>query len=83
MRDALLENLHRVQLNPIEEASAYKQLLEDFGCTQEELASRIARSRSQLTNTLRLPNYQSLFKLSTGQLTNGHAKTLLGLKKSR
>ena len=82
LRDALLENLHRVQLNAIEEASAYKQLLEDFGCTQEELASRIARSRSQLTNTLRLlklpMNVQE--KLVSGEITNGHARALLSLK---
>lgn len=82
LRDALLENLHRVQLNPIEEASAYKQLLEDFGCTQEELASRIARSRSQLTNTLRLLKLPIKVqeKVATGELTNGHARALLGLK---
>ncbi len=82
LRDALLENLHRVQLNPIEEASAYKQLLEDFGCTQEELANRIARSRSQLTNTLRLLKLPMSVqeKLVSGELTNGHARALLSLK---
>ena len=53
LRDALLENLHRSQLNPLEEASAYAQLLEDFGCTHEELAQRIGRSRPQISNTLR------------------------------
>ena len=54
LRDALLENLHRVQLNPLEEAAAYQQLLEDFNCTHAELSQRIARSRSQISNTLRL-----------------------------
>ena len=54
LRDALLENLHRAQLNPLEEASAYQQLMADFGATQEELAKRIARSRPQIANTLRL-----------------------------
>ena len=56
LRDALLENLHRSQLNPLEEASAYQQLLEDFGITQEELATRIGRSRPQISNTIRLLN---------------------------
>src|SRR3954466_4654523 len=54
LRDALLENIHRVQLNPLEEAAAYQQLLEEFGATHEELAARIGRSRSQVTNTIRL-----------------------------
>ena len=54
LRDALLENLHRADLNPIEEASAYKQLLEDFGITQDQLADRLGRSRPQITNTMRL-----------------------------
>ena len=54
LRDALLENIHRVQLNPLEEAAAYQQLLEEFGATHEELAGRIGRSRSQVTNTIRL-----------------------------
>jgi ParB family chromosome partitioning protein len=54
LRDALLENLHRAQLNPLEEAAAYDQLLTDFGCTHEELAARIGRSRPQISNTLRL-----------------------------
>ena len=54
LRDALLENLHRAQLNPLEEAAAYQQLLEDFGCTQDELATRIKRSRPQISNTIRL-----------------------------
>src|SRR3546814_9111320 len=54
LRDALLENLHRSDLNPLEEASAYNQLLEDFGCTHDELAQRIGRSRPQISNTIRL-----------------------------
>ena len=54
LRDALLENLHRAQLNPLEEAAAYQQMLEDFGCTQDELSQRIKRSRPQISNTIRL-----------------------------
>ncbi|MDO5673203.1 MAG: ParB/RepB/Spo0J family partition protein [Actinomycetaceae bacterium] len=81
LRDALLENLHRAQLNPLEEAAAYQQLMEDFGCTQEELAKRIARSRPQISNTirlLRLPgSVQS--KVAAGVLSAGHARALLGL----
>src|SRR6476469_3604061 len=66
LRDALLENLHRSQLNPLEEAAAYQQLLDDFGCSHEELASRIGRSRPQISNTLRV-------------LSAGHARALLGM----
>jgi len=81
LRDALLENLHRAQLNPLEEAAAYQQLLDDFGCTQEELSRRIARSRPQISNTLRLlklpPPVQR--RLAAGVLTAGHARALLGL----
>lgn len=81
LRDALLENLHRVQLNPLEEASAYQQLMADFGATQEELAKRIARSRPQIANTLRLlklpPAVQR--KLAGGSISAGHARALLGL----
>lgn len=81
LRDALLENLHRVQLNPLEEASAYQQLMADFGATQEELAKRIARSRPQIANTLRLlklpPAVQR--KLAAGSISAGHARALLGL----
>lgn len=80
LRDALLENLHRANLNPLEEASAYKQLLEDFATTQEELADRLGRSRPQITNTLRLLKLplpvQS--KLAAGVLSAGHARALLG-----
>ncbi|HUR51147.1 MAG TPA: ParB/RepB/Spo0J family partition protein [Mycobacteriales bacterium] len=81
LRDALLENLHRSQLNPLEEAAAYAQLLQDFGATHEELATRIHRSRPQISNTLRLlnlpPAVQS--KVAAGVLSAGHAKAILGL----
>jgi ParB family chromosome partitioning protein len=81
LRDALLENLHRSQLNPLEEAAAYQQLLADFGTTQEELALRIGRSRSQISNTIRLlglpPAVQS--RVAAGVLSAGHARALLGL----
>lgn len=81
LRDALLENLHRSQLNPLEEAAAYSQLLQDFGATHEELAARIHRSRPQISNTLRLlnlpPGVQS--KVAAGVLSAGHAKAILGL----
>jgi ParB family chromosome partitioning protein len=81
LRDALLENLHRSQLNPLEEASAYQQLLEDFGCTHDELASRIGRSRPQISNTLRLlklsPAVQR--RVAAGVLSAGHARSLLGV----
>ncbi|MEY3971808.1 MAG: hypothetical protein RLY84_201, partial [Actinomycetota bacterium] len=80
LRDALLENLHRADLNPLEEASAYKQLLEDFGITQEQLADRLGRSRPQITNTLRLLRLPMDVqqKLVAGVLTAGHARALLG-----
>ncbi|MCY7365337.1 MAG: ParB/RepB/Spo0J family partition protein [Frankiaceae bacterium] len=81
LRDALLENLHRQQLNPLEEAAAYAQLLEDFGATHEQLAERIGRSRPQISNTLRLlqlpPAVQR--RVAAGVLSAGHAKALLGL----
>ncbi len=81
LRDALLENLHRAQLNPLEEAAAYQQLLEDFKCTQEELARRIARSRPQITNTLRLMKLPPLVqrRVAAGVISAGHARALLGL----
>jgi ParB family chromosome partitioning protein len=82
LRDALLENLHRSQLNPLEEAAAYGQLLEDFGCTHEELASRIGRSRPQISNTLRLlrlsPAVQR--RVAAGVLSAGHARALLAVE---
>jgi len=81
LRDALLENLHRAQLNALEEAAAYQQMLDDFGCTQEELASRIGRSRPQVSNTLRLlrlpPHVQR--RVAAGVLSAGHARALLSL----
>lgn len=81
LRDALLENLHRAQLNPLEEANAYQQLLEDFGCTQDELGERIGRSRPQITNTLRLLRLPALVqrRLASGALSAGHARALLSL----
>lgn len=81
LRDALLENLHRAQLNPLEEAAAYQQLLDDFNCTHEELAARIARSRPQITNTLRLLKLPPLVqrRVAAGVLSAGHARALLGL----
>jgi ParB family transcriptional regulator, chromosome partitioning protein len=82
LRDALLENLHRAQLNPLEEAAAYDQLLEDFGCTHEELAGRIGRSRPQISNTLRLLKLPPLVqrRVAAGVLSAGHARALLGLE---
>ena len=84
LRDALLENLHRAQLNPLEEAFAYQQLMADFGATQEELSKKIARSRPQIANTLRLlklpPSVQK--KVSAQVLSAGHARALLGLPTS-
>jgi ParB family chromosome partitioning protein len=81
LRDALLENLHRSQLNPLEEASAYRQLLDDFGCTHEELADRIGRSRPQISNTLRLlrlsPAVQR--RVAAGVLSAGHARALVSV----
>ena len=81
LRDALLENLHRSQLNPLEEAAAYSQLLEDFGCTHDVLASRIGRSRPQISNTLRLLRLPPLVqrRVAAGVLSAGHARALLGL----
>lgn len=81
LRDALLENLHRADLNPLEEAAAYQQLLEDFGCTHDELGARIARSRPQISNTLRLLKLPPLVqrRVAAGVLSAGHARALLGL----
>ncbi len=85
LRDALLENLHRADLNPLEEARAYEQLLEDFGCTKEELGRRIHRSRPQISNTLRLLNLPASvqLKVAAGVLSAGHARALLGLSDPR
>ena len=81
LREALLENLHRADLNPLEEAAAYSQMLADFGCTQDELAIRVGRSRPQVTNTLRLlklpPSVQT--KVAAGVISAGHARALLSL----
>ncbi len=81
LRDALLENLHRSELNPLEEAAAYDQLLQDFHCTHDELAQRLGRSRPQISNTLRLlklpPPVQR--RVAAGVLSAGHARALLGL----
>lgn len=79
LRDALLENLHRSQLNPLEEASAYQQLLEDFGITQEQLAERIGRSRPQISNTLRLLKLPAAVqsRVASGVLSAGHARAVL------
>ena len=81
LRDALLENLHRSELNPLEEAAAYDQLLHDFGCTHDELAGRIGRSRPQISNTLRLLKLPPLVqrRVAAGVLSAGHARALLGL----
>ncbi len=81
LRDALLENLHRSQLNPLEEAAAYDQLLQDFGCTHDELAGRIGRSRPQISNTLRLLKLSAPVqrRVAAGVLSAGHARALLGM----
>ncbi|MCP2168961.1 ParB/RepB/Spo0J family partition protein [Goodfellowiella coeruleoviolacea] len=81
LRDALLENIHRVQLNPLEEAAAYQQLLDEFGVTHEELAARIGRSRPVITNTIRLLKlpHPVQNRVATGVLSAGHARALLGL----
>lgn len=81
LRDALLENLHRSDLNAIEEASAYQQLLEEYGCTQEQLADKLSRSRPQITNTLRLLKLPTAIqtKVAAGVLSAGHARAILAL----
>ncbi|MFI0895302.1 ParB/RepB/Spo0J family partition protein [Streptomyces sp. NPDC020983] len=82
--DALLENLHRAQLNPLEEAAAYDQLLRDFACTHEQLADRIGRSRSQVSNTLRLLKLTAPVqrRVAAGVISFGHARALLALEDS-
>ncbi len=84
LRDALLENLHRSDLNALEEAAAYSQMLSDFGCTQEELAQRIGRSRPQVSNTLRLLKLPAKVqsRVAAGVLSAGHARALLALPDS-
>ncbi len=81
LRDALLENLHRSQLNPLEEAAAYDQLLRDFGCSHDELATRLGRSRPQISNTIRLLKLPPMVarRVAAGVLSAGHARALLGL----
>ena len=81
LRDALIENLHRQQLNPLEEAAAYQQLLDDFGATHEQLASRIGRSRPHITNTIRLLNLPPAVqrRVAAGVLSAGHARALLAI----
>jgi ParB family transcriptional regulator, chromosome partitioning protein len=81
LRDALIENMHRQQLDPLEEAAAYQQLLDDFGATHEELARKIGRSRPHITNTLRLLNLPPAVqkRVAAGVLSAGHARALLGL----
>jgi ParB family chromosome partitioning protein len=81
LRDALLENIHRANLNPLEEAAAYQQLLDEFGATHEELARRIGRSRPQISNTIRLLNLPAPVqrRVAAGVLSAGHARALLGL----
>ncbi|GII22280.1 chromosome partitioning protein ParB [Planosporangium mesophilum] len=81
LRDALLENIHRANLNPLEEAAAYQQLLEEFGATHDELAKRIGRSRPQISNTIRLLNLPANVqrRVAAGVLSAGHARALLSL----
>ena len=82
LREALIENIHRSQLNALEEAAAYSQLLTDFNCTHDELAIKLGRSRPLISNTIRLMNLPTSVqqKLVTGQISAGHARALLGLE---
>ncbi|WP_296631039.1 ParB/RepB/Spo0J family partition protein [Rhodoluna sp.] len=82
LRDALLENIHRANLNPLEEASAYQQMLSDFGITQDQLATKIGRSRPQITNTIRLLKLPIAVqkKVAAGVLSAGHARALLSIE---
>ncbi|HYO33523.1 MAG TPA: ParB/RepB/Spo0J family partition protein [Nocardioidaceae bacterium] len=81
LRDALLENLHRASLNPLEEAAAYAQMLEDFGCTHDELAARLGKSRPQISNSIRLLRLPVAVqrRLAAGVLSAGHARALLAV----
>lgn len=81
LREALIENIHRSQLNPLEEAAAYAGLLDDFGCTHDELALKLGRSRPLISNTLRLLNLPATVqrKVAAGVISAGHARALLGL----
>ena len=82
LRDALIENLHREQLNPLEEAAAYQQLLDDFSATHDELARRVGRSRPHISNTIRLLNLPAAVqkRVAAGVLSAGHARALLGVE---
>jgi ParB family chromosome partitioning protein len=82
LREALIENIHRSQLNPLEEAAAYTQLLQDFNCTHEELAQKLGRSRPLISNTMRLLNLPASVqsRVATGIISAGHARALLGLE---
>jgi ParB family chromosome partitioning protein len=84
LREALIENIHRSQLNALEEGAAYSQLLNDFNCTQEELAKKLGRSRTVITNTMRLLNLPTSVqqKVAAGTISAGHARALLGLSDS-
>ena len=81
LREALIENIHRSQLNALEEGAAYSQLLNDFNCTQDELAKKLGRSRTVITNTIRLLNLPTSVqqKVAAGTISAGHARALLGL----
>ena len=81
LREALIENIHRSELNALEEAAAYSQLLNDFACTHDELAQKLGRSRPQISNTIRLMNLPASVqnKVASGALSAGHARALLGL----
>jgi ParB family chromosome partitioning protein len=81
LREALIENIHRSQLNPLEEAAAYTQLLQDFNCTHDELAQKLGRSRPLISNTMRLLNLPASVqsRVASGVLSAGHARALLGL----
>jgi ParB family chromosome partitioning protein len=81
LREALIENIHRSQLNPLEEAAAYTQLLQDFNCTHDELAHKLGRSRPLISNTMRLLNLPASVqsRVASGVISAGHARALLGL----
>lgn len=85
LREALIENIHRSQLNALEEAAAYSQLLTDFNCTHEELAQKLGRSRPLISNTIRLMNLPTSVqaKVASGAITAGHARALLGLNNAQ
>jgi ParB family chromosome partitioning protein len=85
LREALIENIHRSQLNPLEEAAAYAGLLDDFGCTHDELATKLGRSRSLISNMLRLLNLPASVqrKVAAGVISAGHARALLGLSNEK